>query len=480
MEKQLTIVQMNDTHAYLALHPELFWEHGKSVYRPAGGFARIAALLKKIRAQSAGQVLFVDGGDTFHGTYPAVDSRGEALLPVMSALGLHGMTAHWEFAYTPAGFQKLASRLNYPMLAMNVYRQDNQQLMFKPYEVVEIGGLRIGLAGIASNIVDKNMPPQFSQGVFFTDGREELPGVIERLRGQEKVDLVVLVSHLGFPQDMQLMKEIPGVDVDLSAHTHHRLLAAVKQGTALLTQSGSHGSFLTRLDLTVENGRVTGYDHQLIEVGEDIEPDSQVEDLVRAAQAPYDEMLNEVVGETRLPLDRGRVLESTMDNLLVQALRSHTGAQIAFSNGWRYGAPVMPGPVRINDLYNMAPMNPPLSTVDLSGAELKQMLEENMESTFSSDPFRQMGGYVKRADGIRVFFKIENPPMQRIHKIFVGEEEARPDTIYRAAFITEQGVPGKYGHNRQTHDDRTVDILRAHLKKTGPLEIDLQDAFVPI
>lgn len=480
MKKQLTIVQMNDTHAYMALHPELFWEKGQTVYRQAGGFGRIAALLNKIRAEQNGQVLFVDGGDTFHGTYPTVESRGEALLPVMNALGLHGMTAHWEFAYTPAGFQQLAARLNYPMLAMNVYQQDSGQLLFKPYEVVELGGLRIGLAGIASNIVDKTMPPHFSQGVYFTDGREELPGVIDRLRGQEQVDVVVLVSHLGFPQDMQLMKDIPGVDVDLSAHTHHRLLDAVKQNTALVTQSGSHGSFLTRLDITVENGTVTDYTHRLIEVGEAIEPDLQVDEMVRAALAPYAEMLDEVVGETRRPLDRGRNLETTMDNLLVRALRDHTGAQVAFSNGWRYGAPVMPGPMRLNDLYNMAPMNPPLGTVEISGAEMKQMLEENLEHTFARDPFQQMGGYLKRADGIKVFFKIENPPMQRIHKLFVGEEEVQPDKLYRAAFITEQGVPGKFGQNRQMHDDRTVDILRNYIKKTGPLEIGLQDTFVAI
>lgn len=142
--------------------------------------------------------------------------------------------------------------------------------------MVEVAGLRIGIAGIASNIVDKTMPPQFSEGVSFTDGAEELPGVIRTLREQEKVDLVLLNSHLGFPQDMQLMKEIPGVDVDLSAHTHHRLEQAVRLGTALVTQSGSQGSFLTRLDLTIENGKITDFTHRLIEVSQAIEPDPEV------------------------------------------------------------------------------------------------------------------------------------------------------------------------------------------------------------
>jgi S-sulfosulfanyl-L-cysteine sulfohydrolase len=478
--KKLTIVQMNDSHAYLDLHPELFWEKGRVVYRPAGGYARIASLLKQIRQETAGNVLVIDGGDTFHGTYPALQTKGAALAPVMNALGLDAMTAHWEFAYTPKGFKDLTGRLDYPMLAMNVYEKDSHTLFFKPYEVIEIAGLRIGIAGIASNIVDKTMPPHFSEGVYFTNGREELPAIIRTLREQEMVDLVVLNSHLGFPQDMQLLEAVPGVDVDLSAHTHHRLEQAVRQGTALVTQSGSHGSFITRLDLTIENGKITDYTHHLIEVAQDIQPDPEVSELVRAALKPFQEELDLVVGETRVPLDRGMNLESTMDNFLLSALLDFSGAQMAFSNGWRYGAPVVPGPVRLNDLYNMAPMNPPVSTVDLTGEELKTMLEENLESTFSRDPEKQMGGYTKRAMGIRVFFKIENPPMQRIHKLFIGDEEVQPNKVYRAAFITEQGVPAKFGQNREQHAEKTIDVLRSYLGKNGPLEVQIMGTFTAI
>jgi S-sulfosulfanyl-L-cysteine sulfohydrolase len=478
--KKLTIVQMNDSHAYLELHPELFWERGKVVYRPAGGYARIATVLKQIRAENPGQVLFIDGGDTFHGTYPAIQTKGQALVPILNALAPAAMTAHWEFAYTPMGFKSLTRQLRYPMLAVNVYEKGSQLRFFDPNQVIEIAGLRIGLIGIASNIVDKTMPPHFSEGVYFTDGQDELPEEIQKLREQEKVDLVVLNSHLGYPQDMQLMADVPGVDVDLSAHTHHRLEQAVRQGTALVTQSGSQGSFLTRLDLTIENGKITDYTHRLIEVSQVIAPDPDVADLVQTVLQPFKEELETLVGETRTPLDRGLNLESTMDNLLLSALLSHTGAQMAFSNGWRYGAPIVPGPICLNDLYNMVPMNPPVSTVEITGEELREMLEENLEHTFSREPFKQMGGYVKRSMGIRVFFKIENPPLKRIHKLFVGEEEVQPAKVYRAAFITEQGVPAKFGQNRQQHAEKIVDVMRTYLAKQGPVEMPLQGTYMAI
>ncbi len=124
---------------------------------------------------------------------------------------------------------------------------------------------------------------------------------------------------------------------------------------------------MSRLDLTIENGKISDYTHRLIEIRQDIdEPDAEVDAQVQLALNPFREELQVVVGETRAPLDRGMNLESTMEDLLLSALLEHTGPQMAFSNGWRYGAPFLPGPVCVCDLYNMVPMNPPVSIVEIS------------------------------------------------------------------------------------------------------------------
>jgi 2',3'-cyclic-nucleotide 2'-phosphodiesterase (5'-nucleotidase family) len=150
----------------------MFLQGDQAVYRPAGGYARIAAIVKQIRAANQGRVLFCDCGDTLHGTYPALKTQGEALIPILNSLGLDAMTAHWEFAYGPATFKQRATELGYPMLAINVYDKATKERLFSPYSLNEIGGLRIGLVGIASNIVDKTMPPSYSEGLEFTLGRE--------------------------------------------------------------------------------------------------------------------------------------------------------------------------------------------------------------------------------------------------------------------------------------------------------------------
>lgn len=476
----LTVIQLNDSHAYFDLHQELFWLGGQAAYRSVGGYARIAALVKQIRAERQDQVLFCDCGDTLHGTYPALKTQGQALIPILNSLGLDAMTAHWEFAYGPEIFKQRTAELNYPMLAINIYDQATKDRFFPPFSVKEIGGLRIGLVGIACNIVDKTMPPSFSEGLEFTLGREELPLIIDILRTQEKVDLIVLISHLGFPQDMQLMSEVQGIDVCLSGHTHNRLYKPALQGKTLVIQSGCHGSFLGRLDLEIEGGRVVDYRHQLIEVERSIKPEPIVDDLVRHALAPFQEELSTVVGETTTALNRSTTLETTMDNFLLQALLESTGTQMAFSNGWRFGAPIIPGEITVNDLYNMIPMNPPISTVELMGEEIVAMLEDNLERTFARDPYNQMGGYVKRSLGFNAYIKIENPPGQRVQQVFVGDELLQPGHYYPTSYVTEQGVGKKYGRNHQKHAEHSIDALKNYLARHNPLRAELRGTFVAV
>jgi len=480
IKRLLTIVQMNDTHAYFDIHQEMFWQGNHAVYREAGGYARIATIVKQIRDESHGNCLFCDCGDTLHGTYPALNTQGQAMIPILNSLGLDAMTAHWEFAYGPTDFKQRLAELNYPMLANNVYDKETKKPLFQSYVVKEIGGLRIGLIGIASNIVDKTMPPSYSEGIYFTLGKDELPPIIDLLRIKEKVDLIVLISHLGFTQDMKLLSEVHGIDVCLSGHTHNRLFKPAINGKTIVIQSSCHGSFLGRLDLEVVEGQIVDYQHRLIEVEAAIQPDPIVAELVKQALAPYKNELAEVVGETATALNRGTTMETTMDNFLLQALLESTGSQLAFSNGWRYGAPIVPGNITLNDLFNIIPMNPLVSTVELSGEEIRAMLEENLERTFSCDPYNQMGGYVKRCLGLNVYFKIENPSGNRIQKLFVGNEEIQTDKYYSAAFVTMQGVPQKYGRNRENQSERTIDAMRKYLAKHRPVRAELRGTFVAV
>jgi S-sulfosulfanyl-L-cysteine sulfohydrolase len=477
---ELSILQMNDSHGYLDIHRELFWDGDHARYDLAGGYARIATIFNKIRDEKPNGTLVFDCGDTIHGTYPVVKTKGMAMTPILNELDFDAMTAHWEFAYGPEHFKALVKNLNYPMLAINCYYESNDKLVFEPWAIKEVNGLRIGIIGIAATIVDKVMPESFSKGIYFTLGNQELPFYINKLREEEKVDLIVVISHLGLPQEMKLAQNVDGVDVLLSAHTHNRLYEPAMINDTIIIQSGCHGSFIGRLDLNIREGRVSKFKHQLITVGESIKPNPQVEELVDGMIEPDLEWLNQVMGYTKTALNRNTVLESTMDNFLLKSLLAETEAQIAFSNGWRYGAPVPVGEVTLNDLYNIIPVNPPVSTVELTGREIWMMMEENLEHVFSRDPYNQMGGYLKRCMGLNMYFKVENPKGHRIQELFIRGKRLQMNETYKVAYVTSQGVPNNYGRNRKQKDINAVETLKKYLENRPIIKAELQSTVVAI
>lgn len=472
-KKQLTIMQMNDTHGYLEEHWEHFYDGNEGKYIRAGGYARIATYLKKVREEKNNHVLFLDGGDTFHGTYPVVQTEGEILVSLLNDLGLDAMTAHWDFAYGPERFYNILEDLNYPMLAINCFDKQSDELIFPPYLIKEINGLKVGIIGIAATIIDKTMPAHFSKGIYFTLGNKELPGFIKKLKEEKHVDLVLVLSHLGFPQEVKLANEVDGIDILLSAHTHNRIYDPVIENGAIIIQSGCHGSFLGQLDLTIENKKIVDYAHKFVVLDESIKEDENMKTKVNKVMESYREKLDQVWGQTLTDLNRYEVLESTMDNFLLQSFMEYTIADAAFSNGWRYGAPIPKGPITENDLWNIIPVNPPISKVKMTGQEIWDMLEENIERTFASDPYKQMGGYLKRSCGVHMYFKFENPYRERIQQLYIQGEEVDLDRVYNIVYVTEQGVPNKYGHDREHLDIRAIEILQQYLSKYDGINADL-------
>lgn len=460
---ELSIGFINDVHGYLEPHPELFYNEDGEYIKTAGGYAKIATVFNQIKSKSE-HALFFDGGDTFHGTLPVVISKGEVLPPILRELGLNGMVGHWDFAYNPNHLLSLGEKLNYPILGINIYKK-NGGLLLDPYSIIEVGNKKIAVIGICSNIIDKTMPGAFSKEIYVTDGAWEIDNYIKEVK-ELGADVVILLSHNGYPQDIELLKNTKGVDICLSAHTHNRLYEPVKVNDTIVIQCGAHGSFVGHLKLSVYNNKITQHEYKLIEVSADIDSDEHIERMVNDIMTPYRSLQKQVVGKTDTVLHRYSTFSSSMDNLLLEAISKATGVDIAFSNGWRYGPPINKGDITLWDLYNMVPMDPIISIVDMTGQEIVDMLEENFERTFSANPMEQMGGYCKRYLGLQIKFHIENPYGYRIEEIYCRGERLKKEKTYKAVYITEQGVSDKYGSNRVHLETTTVEALIAYLKES--------------
>ena len=471
---KLSIGFINDVHGYLEQHDELFYSGGKEVIERAGGYAQISTIFKEINEENR-NFLFFDGGDTFHGTLPAIESKGEALVPILNQLNLCAMVGHWDFAYGPKQLKNLISQLNYPLLGINIYNQDGS-LFTIPYIIKVIDSVKIGIIGICSNIIDKTMPKHFSEGIKITDGSIELPNYIKKLR-DEGVNLIILLSHNGFPQDVEMLNHTLGIDICLSAHTHNRLYEPVKVKDAILVQCGCHGSFVGKLEIDIVENKVTAHHYKLICVSDKILPDIKIKSLVEKIMKPYKKLQTEKAGVTNGILHRYSTLESTMDDLLLASIKFASKSDIAFSNGWRYGSPIKIGQINKWDLYNIIPMNPVISIVDMTGNEIIHMLEENLERTFSCKAMNQMGGYVKRCIGIHIKLRIENPIFNRIQEVYFQDQKLESDKIYKVSFVTSQGVPEKYGTNRRDLKIYAVQAMKTFLKSNNPYKPVVNNSF---
>ena len=477
--KKLTIIQINDVHGHVESHNEVFFENDGLEVREAGGYSRIKTLVDEIRSENP-NTLLLDCGDTFHGTFITTQTQGNAILPIMNAMGIDPATAHWDFAYTPSHLRELSNRLNYPVLSANTYIYDKKKRLFDPYIIKEVDGMRIGIMGMACEHVVQGFPPKFSQGIYMSPEYEEIPKVVSELKNKEKVDFIILLSHLGMPTDYEILKTVSGVDVCVSGHTHNRLNYPIKVGGSILIQSGCHGSFITRLDLDIVNGKVVDYKHKLITVESSIKEYGKIKQLVEEAYEPYNEELDVVVGKTKTLLCRDLSLESTMDNFLLHSISHVTGNKVCFSHGWRYGTPIVPGEITVKDLYNMVPMNPKIINVDMKGYEILELLNLKINKTYNTNPFGQTGGFMQRAIGIKAYIMIESPKEYRIQKLFIDGEEHDKDKTYKVSYITKQAVPKYLGENRQELEITAIDAMKKYLADKGEIEESFTGPFVVI
>src|SRR5262249_28078404 len=195
-----------------------------------------------------------------------------------------------------ARVKELIKGLGFPFLALNIRDTEWNKAAFEPMKMFEKGGVKIAVLGQAFPYTPVANPrwmmPKWSFGIREEDVRANVANA--RKAGAQ---LVVLLSHNGFDVDRKLAGRVSGIDVILTGHTHDALPEVVKVGNTLLVASGSHGKFVSRLDLDVRNGVVKGYRYKLIPLFADvIKPDAEMTAAITKARAPFARDLSRVVG----------------------------------------------------------------------------------------------------------------------------------------------------------------------------------------
>jgi S-sulfosulfanyl-L-cysteine sulfohydrolase len=392
-------------HAYTHLD----FEHAARRYGRVGGFAHLATLIKRLRAQRPGALL-LDGGDNWQGSATSLWSRGQDMIDASRLLDVDVMTGHWEFTYGAARVMQavekdLKGRTEF--LAQNIRTADFGDPVFKAWSMRELNGVPVAIVGQAFPYTPIANPRHFVADWTFGIQEETLQQAVDDARSKGAW-IVVLLSHNGMDVDLKLASRVSGIDLILGGHTHDAVPAPVpvknRGGTTLVTNAGSNGKFLAVADLAVRDRRLVDCRYRLLPVfSELLEPDAAMAALIGRVRAPHETRLAEKLATTEGVLYRRGNFTGTLDQVIVDALMEVKGAEIAFSPGFRWGTALLPGDaITLEQVMNQTAITYPQVTVnELTGEAIKSLLEDVCDNLFNRDPYYQQGGDMVRVGGMR-------------------------------------------------------------------------------
>jgi S-sulfosulfanyl-L-cysteine sulfohydrolase len=389
-------------------------------YGRIGGLDRVATVVKAVRAErGVDRVLFLDGGDTWQGSLGANRTQGQDMVDCLKLLKPDAMTGHWEFTYGEARVKELIKSLGYPFLALNVRKAEWQEPAFEAFKIFEKGSVRVAVLGQAFPYTPIANPPWMIPNWSFGIREDDVRATVAKAR-KDGAQLVVLLSHNGFDVDRKLATRVPDIDVILTAHTHDALPEVVRVGKTLLVASGSAGKFVSRLDLDVRGMQVKDFRYRLIPLFSDvIRPDPEMQTAIASVRAPFAKELERVVGHSESLLYRRGNFNGTFDDLICTAILEQRDAEIALSPGFRWGTSILPGaPIAVEDIHNATAITyPQVYRTTITGARLKEILEDVADNLFNPDPYYQQGGDMVRCGGLGYTIDVGKPMGGRISNL---------------------------------------------------------------
>lgn len=427
-----------EAHAFTHLN----FEAAARRYGKVGGFAHLAGLIKRVRDQRPGRALLLDGGDTWHGSATALWTKGQDMVGAQKLLGVDAMTAHWEFTYGADRVKQVIEREfagKIQFLAQNVNDANWGDLIFKPYMMREVNDIPIAIIGQAFPYTPIANPSYLIPDWSFGINDEHMQTMVDDVRAQG-AQVVAVLSHNGIDVDLKMAGRVRGIDAILGGHTHDAVPAPIVVGNAggktLVIGSGSHTKFLSVLDLEIKARKVAGFRFRLLPIFANLIPaDRDMAAYIDGVRAPFQAKLGEKLAVTESLLYRRGNFNGTFDQLIVEAMLAVLGAEIAFSPGFRWGAALLPGEaITLDDLMNQTAITYAHTRVtDMSGEQIKSILEDVADNLYHPDPYYQQGGDMVRVGGLKYTLDVGRSHGRRIAEIEVRGKPLEARKTYKVA-----------------------------------------------
>ena len=449
-ETLITILQTADIHGQVLPHSELFWEDEEISFKTLGGLANMKTIFDMEREANPNTII-LDGGDLIQGSAVAALSKGAAFGPIVKAMNYDFLIpGNWEVVYGKEQMMKVLNSYETPVITANMFHDDETKTpIFPQYWIKEFNGNKLGFISYNDPEVPVRQNPSFSKGLDFDPILDNLEVLVTKLKEEEGVDILFVVTHIGISKQFDLANHpaLAQVDYVLGNDTHERIRKPLQAANAKVTEPGAFASFVGKMVLTVKNGKIINEEYKLVEVDPKIYPaNEEVALIIENQLAPYKDNVNEVLGYTKTPLYRYFVVENPMDNFITDAAYWKNDVDIALSNGFRFSPPINPGdaevaPITRGDIWNMLPVNEKVKIGKASGEQIKNWLEKELHNVFAEKASERFGGWVVRFSGMTLKFNANVPKGERVQDIMVGGEPIDLDKLYKISACRREGEP---------------------------------------
>jgi 5'-nucleotidase/UDP-sugar diphosphatase len=400
---RVRILYVNDFHGFAE---PIKQPNGKPLI---GGVAYLAGAVDRARQQQPS--LLLAAGDMIQGNAWTNLFQGKSVIDVMNAMKFDAMVVgNHEFNFGTKVLQERITQANFPILGANVKGLPS----LKPYVIKELNGVKIGIIGVVTQ-ESLNTDPKNVAGLKFTTPESALLKYLPELKRQ--ADIIVVLSHCGYPVDRELAVTVPGIDVIVGGHTHTRLTHPEEVGHTIIVQAWEHAKDLGILDLEVAAEKIAKFQGALQDIGPNIEkPDPQIQAIVARYEELANPPLRQSIGETLVELDASRVRnrETNLGDFVADVMRRTTKADAAIINGGSIKSSIFKGKIEMQDVYNALPYDNYLVAVRLTGVQLKEVLEHSVSHVGKpSQRFPQVSG-------LTFTYSRSAPIGARVKKVIIG------------------------------------------------------------
>jgi len=525
--RRLHLIWTNDLHGHIAPEPARFMN--PEFPPPLGGAASAAAYIKRVREEAAAKgedVLLVDVGDIFQGTPIGNKTEGRAVIEYFNAIGYDFLVpGNHDFDLGRDVAEDLARRSEFPWVAANLVEAATGEVVdwCVPTLMLEAAGVKIGVVGIITPGTAQMSFPENIKGLEFLPMAPTIAKYRDELEAQG-ADIIFLAIHEGLPYDpkagweriagagatetevesgqqgyhaanysgagipnlMELVNQVPGIDIAVGGHTHRGYqepwIDPVNH--TMCFETFGNGSSIGHVILLVDPdlGEVVGWERShdrgtIITLFEDQHwPDAEIARVIEPHHAAAQLEMARVVGEAAVPLSRGGAGANVMGNLVTDAMRTRFDADFSFQNLGGLRADLPAGPVTAGDIFSVLPFGNELVIIEVDGRVIRRIIERKLTGNSNGICI----------SGAEVAYDTGRPDWDRVVELTVGGEPWDPDRTYRAV-CTNFLLEGNSGLDFLTAippeavmptQERTAEAVEWYLEQNSPVRPRIDDRWV--